>query len=378
MLPYSVVIAELLHYGESDMHKTAVFRKWKHNADLCPMLEHQLNVIRESFLKHQSVVYDVQGPRDQGSDVLLRFSASENGEAGDHRFIIFQVKSYHDIKTTDYLKELRSQHFQTYSAYGESIEHYYLLLCTDIKAHRNQIRNIKNEFAKRPEVTVIDPAYVLTFLLLTPLRIGFTVEALLSEEDEVFKQARQVVRSLTPTQTALLLVTVSRALDGFTRELDLEELRSDAFTRRIYDVTPDYSPSDFEFVEATHAASRVSEADAAEVNEEGAFDSEADEEDDYWEHLFPDDYEPSDRARSSFERFAEDVEVLTERLFTVDGASGQIHVDPSFARPVQAIMLDARVRYGYEGEELLVFTMGALRVLERYGLESIGDDLEGG
>ena len=57
----SYVVSELIAYRRSSIAATKQFEKWKHNEDLYPKLEEQLNRIREGFLKYHSVAMTSEG-----------------------------------------------------------------------------------------------------------------------------------------------------------------------------------------------------------------------------------------------------------------------------------------------------------------------------
>lgn len=365
MSQYLKVIAEVLQYNEAALAETSKFQRWAHNEHLCPAVERQLNVVRNSFFKYQSDAYEFQGPRDEGTDVLLRYRTGIDDE--DTRYIAFQVKSFGDLRAKDYLKELRSQYTMAVSEYADKLDRYYVLLCTDVKKHDSKIKNIKKAFSKLEKATVISPGYVLTFLRLRELQAGFVVESILSDEDEVHKQARDVVAGLSPTQAGILLKATLDCLVNFRTDFDPEDLKGDMFLRDLYSRTPDYDSRDYDLLEGRVAA-EVEFADDSD-------DLESDDDDDYY---FEDDEwtdrEPEDRERPFEVRLAEDVEALTERLFSVDGVSGRFHLEPAYSRSVQAVLLDNMVRYAYAGEELLTFVLGALQVMERYGIYDMGNE----
>jgi hypothetical protein len=75
---------------------------------------------------------------------------------------------------------------------------------------------------------------------------------------------------------------------------------------------------------------------------------------------------PQDRKRDVLIRFAEDFDMLDGRSLSLLG-SGEIEVNPEYALPIKAILLDAMVRYGYEGDELLEYIFNALGVIDQVG-----------
>ncbi len=76
---------------------------------------------------------------------------------------------------------------------------------------------------------------------------------------------------------------------------------------------------------------------------------------------------PKDRKRDPFIRFTEDLDILEGQSLSFLG-SGEIEVNPEYALPIKVILLDAMVRYGYEGDQLLEYIFNALGVLDQLGL----------
>lgn len=77
----------LLQYVRSDSEDTKVFQTLMHNADLCPKFQQQLDIVSQSFKKYRTITYDVQGIKDEGSDIIIRKSVDERP-----LYICLQVK----------------------------------------------------------------------------------------------------------------------------------------------------------------------------------------------------------------------------------------------------------------------------------------------
>jgi hypothetical protein len=65
-------IRRLLRYQRAPDTATTILRRWKHNADILPKLQVQLETLLGAHGKFEPVVYDTQGTRDDGSDIILR------------------------------------------------------------------------------------------------------------------------------------------------------------------------------------------------------------------------------------------------------------------------------------------------------------------
>lgn len=324
-----LILDELLRYRLSPAAATEGFKLLRHNDDLCPAVERQVNTYLDCALKYHRVAYDVQGPRDRGSDVVLR-----HGEDEETRFVVMQVKSFHDLKERDYLSRLKAQAFEVHTEYGDQLDHYFILLCTDALEQASQLRNIRKDFATAYRTTVVDPTYVWTFLRLSALSIDAVVEAILKQQDAVYGQARSLVVDSAPLETAILLSLLAHALGSGSYDVRLEHLRSVRFL-------------DF-------ALDRISDID-------------------YEDYFYDDPDEPQepqkDRGRDADTRIAEALDAMDTDTIVVDPISDVITVNYISCEPLIALMLDAKVRFGYEGSQLARYLFEALRIPRVFGLD---------
>ncbi|MCF8144963.1 MAG: hypothetical protein K9N21_13690 [Deltaproteobacteria bacterium] len=347
-----IVIDELLKYRQSAAKQTNVFTKLKHNAHLCPAFERQTNRILDCFLKFHSIAYDVQGINDRGTDVLLRYEVNLDGES-INRYIAFQIKSYDDIISSNYLKNLKSQWFEAKAEFNSLLDHYYILLCTDSHLHKNKIRQIKKTFSTSENTTVIDPLYSATFLRLNSIRISSIVSAILRDDDIIYAKASSDLMMYTPTEIAIYSAIVLEVTLTSRRKFDINIIKENGFVRDIYAALPDY-PKDYYF-----------------YLEEESFDLDDDEAE--IDDLSDNDIEEyTDQKRDFNERFAEDVDNISGGVFSFDASSGMVEVDLEVARPLQAIMLDGMVRYDCGAGALLQYVFSALAIMNRFGF----DDME--
>lgn len=345
----SKIIDELLRYREGSILSTGTFRHLKHNKQLCPAVENKLNTVIECFIKFHNIAYDVQGIHDRGTDVLLRDS---EGAPEESKYIAFQIKSFEDLNSEDYLRQLKAQCFEAQTEYGNELEQYYILLCTDKSAHENQIREIKKTFGTSGTVTVIDPQFAITFLRLNEIRIAAVVDSVLRKDDLVYQKVRDIVNDLTPREAALSIVIVYESLIKRKTSLDMESIRNNKYIKEIYNRVPDY-PRDYYF---------FYDEDLANIDEENDNSEEKNKENsEYYE----------DRKRDFNIRLSEDLDLLDGQLFSINGESGAIELDYDYGLPIEAILLDATVRYEYKGEELLNYIFNALGIMNVLGVEEL-------
>jgi hypothetical protein len=211
-----VLLEELLRYRRTSIAATSWFRDLKHDRDLCPRVETRLQELLDYYAKYQAIFNNVQGPRDRGSDVILRYNLAIDG-AGQEQVAVFQVKSYDDVNEKTYLKNLKSQYFDAQDKYGDNLERYFILVCTDQSRHQRQLAAVGSEMSKG-NIRVIEPRYAYTFLKLPSEIFSATADRFLRKEDYVHKEARNEIVGYPVTQLALILHALVAHLDqGFER-----------------------------------------------------------------------------------------------------------------------------------------------------------------
>jgi len=218
-----IVLQELLLLRRSAAHATDGFRDMKHDRDLVPRVMELTQEILDYFLKYCAISNQVQGMRDKGIDVRLRYDMNLDEKEND-RFVGIQIKSFDDIRRGDVLKELKAQFVDASSAHGSALERYYILLCTDRKSHGVQIANVASDLGKLPQVRVIEPEYCHAFLKLRSDTISATVERLVREEDVVRKLARNEVADLSPAKLTFVLDMLVRFYNTGEASVTPEEL----------------------------------------------------------------------------------------------------------------------------------------------------------
>jgi hypothetical protein len=200
MLTPAIVLEELLRFRETQTVETAEFT-WKHDK-LCETFRSQLDELGDSFLKYHHVTYVVQGPRDQGVDVLLKTSTDDGSES----FVGIQVKSYAELndKESDLSKQLKAGYHDARNHYGSRLVRYYIALCGDAKKHAKRISAITSEFAKEPAVRVVGPRYLLTFMTLPAATLAAVVDRLLKKDDYVRSKARSEMHGYSDAEIYFL------------------------------------------------------------------------------------------------------------------------------------------------------------------------------
>lgn len=188
-------ITRLLRYQRTPEAATARFQMWKHDADILPKLQQQLEMFLAAHGKFREVIYNTQGILDDGSDMIIRIPPLQNETLP--RLICFQAKSFSDLARDSYMQELKAQRDDTFRKV-HGLEYYFLLLCTDMtdQKHKKKVRNIMAEFRSAALTEVIEPAYAYTFLHHPLTRIDAFVKRTMEEEDVVFKQAMLELENL--------------------------------------------------------------------------------------------------------------------------------------------------------------------------------------
>jgi hypothetical protein len=309
------LIFELLQFRRAEPSATEGFVKLKHNDDLCPIVQRKFDSIVADFDKYKKITYDIQGPRDRGTDVLIRQTLQEQ-----NTFICAQIKSEDDFKSKSLLRDLKTQWFDTRAEYGNSLVEYFILLCcsTALKPkenpkpnkNKNVIRAIEGIFQHESQVTIIEPEYVWSFLGISERIIDAIVTAKFGSDDIVFKKALGIMAGLSSSERALAVYLIWRRIRANEVEISFEQLKNAGFLHNFY-----------------HAD-----------------DSDRVEAEDEWPRLEKD------------ERLIRDLTDLTDELVT-QTPSGTYILEFDLVGSIAAIMLDAHIRYGYEDDELLHFTI---------------------
>lgn len=323
-------VTRLLRYQRAPEKVTKLFRNWKHNTDILPRMQSELEMLLEAYGKFEHVVYDIQGPRDDGSDILLHFRP-EDGK-GPPELLCFQVKSFNDLAKKDYMKELKAQRDDSFRKIL-GLRYYFLVLCTDPQLHRDRIRNIMAEFRSADRTEVIEPPFAYTFLHHPRTRIEALVKRTMEADDFVFRRALEWLDHPSPSARALsVFLTVKSVLRGETR-FPLDQLLREPSLHRIYD----------ELREKQEAL--LSESSPSSTNPMAA----ADDEESFWES----DYE-GEQVGDFVDQIAVDLETL-EGDTELDSLSDNVLLRTDQMRALTAVIADALARYEYNEEQLMSY-----------------------
>lgn len=262
-----------------------------HNKDLLPQLSEKLELILDYFYKYREIVYDVQGVRDHGVDLVLKYEKDD-----ESRKIGFQVKSFNDINEDNWQTKLKAQMYEAETYHGHSMDDFYVLFCTDIQQHRDKLRNAtadltaNNKFVSHP----ISPPKILHFLKLSEAEIGAYIKRRLSEHDYVFTEAADSLGGYSRTEGAMVIDgLVDMLFEG--AQLIAEDICESPLAAFVLDKYPNESDTPFE-----ESVMRIADG----------------------------------------------------RFFYQETYTGQLKLHDGAAEAIAAVAYDARVRYGYSKDDL--------------------------
>jgi hypothetical protein len=336
MNDFKKILNEIIYFRQLPSSSTTDFKKLKHNSDLCPTFEKKLNALLGSFERYRNKVHDIQGIHDKGTDIFLR----KNTDTGTE-FICIQVKSQDDLNNKDYLKDLKSQYFDSQRTYVKMID-YYILLCCDTtdEKFKNKVRNIAQTFSDNKDVHVVEPEFSFSFFLLSTIQIDAIVKNVLGNEDIVIKETKKLFAEHTPTEIALLIYFCFEKL--LSEELsinDVEDLLNIQFLGEIIKNTENHARDWFFFDD------NELESDELEYFRKKQMNLDL----------------------TDLERINNDLSYLDNYIFKND--DGFYAIDQDQLYPLMAVILDGRVRYGYEGNELLNYTFELSKPLKGFSID---------
>jgi len=283
-------------------------------------LQDKLESVFGAFEKYRRIVYDIQGPRDQGSDVIFRQIIDDKTY-----FICFQIKSEDDIRDKTWLKTIKAQWVDSRNSYQNLLD-YYILLCCDSRdsVTKNKIRLLESEFSRTKPIHIIEPEYVLSFLRLSLMQTDAIIKAKLGSEDIVYRNGLSFVTDFTPTEDAILYHMIYQKIYEGLDSIDEIAILDSEFIRYVYANTPDFDRDWF-------------------------FEDEESTNDDFHQ-----DY--TIRKLGTRDRLSLDLEELKDIYIRMSKSHG-CYVNLLEVQPLVVLMMDGNERYGYTSDDLLFYMM---------------------
>lgn len=339
-------ITRLVRYQRSPI--TNPFRRWKHNRDILPKLQHQLEVILDAYGKFRPIVYDTQGIRDDGVDIALSYFPE--GNSAERQMLGFQAKSFDDLTPANYLQSIKAQHDDAFRKV-RGLQYYYILLCTDAKAHTEKIRAIEAEYRSDNRTEIIEPAFAYTFLHHPKTRIDALIKRTFEADDIVFRRAFDALDQTSPSARVLaIFLAVKSTLTGETA-YSTDSIFEEPLLRSTYDTL---RLQQQELLESARQA--VAERFAAPAGEEP--------EDEYATDVAEIDDDPPQIAEFT-QQVANDLDLLNGDVVDADsGSSSKIKFRAAQQLPLVAVIADARARYEHSYEELLAYMFNVMGVIQ--------------
>lgn len=325
------IVFDLLMTGRTKLSSTSQFKELKHNKDLVPSTNAQLETVLNSFERYRTASYDIQGLRDNGIDVLLKYEVDS-----ESKFIGIQIKSYDDIKVSNWLTKLKAQiaDVQNYHS-SKQLTDFYVMFCTDGVEHIDQVRNATAELVRNSfmPIHVVSPEKALAFLKLSQPSIGAYLYRKLSDDDAVFRDARGCLDHLTLSQASIAIDGVVTLLFG-DQQFYLESFEGSIFIADMIEKYPE----------------RMSHPDRFEDSDDD-FDEEEDPREE--EDVADEEIEPYD-LQSDVMAIADDA------FFNVDTHTGLLTLNIDSTLALVAIAYDAKARYGFTDLELKAYLLDSL------------------
>jgi hypothetical protein len=328
-------VTRVLRFQRSPDAATSQFRNWKHNADILPRLQQQLDVLLAAYGKFQHVTYDIQGIHDDGSDVVLH--CRPEADETPPELICFQVKSFDDLTKKSYLQELKAQRDDSFRKII-GLEYYFLILCTDAKLHKERVRQIASEFRSADRTEVVEPGFAYTFLHHPRVRVDALIKRVMETDDLVFSRAMDSLDLSSRSARALAVyITIKMVVTGKSR-FSFAELSRDSSLKDIYLELRERYLAQLEDIQQKSPSRAVNSTDP---------DEDADYDDEF--------YDEEIRVGEFDEQLAADFELISEGVTALDASSEDVFFLTDQMQALEAVALDALVRYEYSERELLAY-----------------------
>jgi hypothetical protein len=287
------------------------------------MIKYKTEDIIQKFSKYRNITYDIQGFKDEGTDILVRLSNEEIT-----KYICFQIKSNNDLKEKEYLSKIKAQALDTQNSYSNNLIDYYILLCCDVtsdnykNSNSNKIRQIEAAFNKVHNVHIIESSYVIGFLNMSSLHLDVAIKNKLDDEDIIIKLAMEIVLDLTPTERALIYFLISQRLYSDDSITQLEDIYYNNFIEKVYNVSPNYDREWF-FIDD--------------------------------DSIYRDDWYKK-RNNDIKDRIFIDLDYLSDS-FIQHRDFNNITINLTSVLPITTLMLDGSIRYEYDQSQTLEYIM---------------------
>ncbi|MFC3833838.1 MULTISPECIES: hypothetical protein [Deinococcus] len=349
---FAEIVSEIIFNKRAAVRETHQFTYLKHNSDLCPLVERKLSHIRDAFLKHSAISYDVQGFGDQGTDVLLKY---KYGNSANWKYISIQIKSHDDLGKKGVEENLQAQLFKIQTEYGAELEHIYLITCYSLKDRLrvDTARRIAKSIANSPKISLVSPDYAAPFIIISSNRVSAIIDSYLNKDDAVLKRARDELWAKTPLQRYILIrILVLFYVDNNYLLIDASGISEISDIKEFASLIPDY----------------IDDYMLALV---------------YGDKINPKDYDINiklDRARSCFIRTLDSLEGLSESIQTDDATFGLRSIAMEQCLGLITIIISGNIKYGYSKSALTKYVFTYLNCLGEYtnpGLDGfINQDLD--
>jgi hypothetical protein len=318
------IVDRMLRFSRTGADSTKRLELLKHDKDLLPQFQRQLERVLESYGKLSPLTYDTQGLRDQGVDIAIRIH-NENEEF--HSLIGFQIKNADDLIQDDYLQKLKAQHDESSRIKG--LQQYYIVICVNEKGHKKRLRTIESEFKSALHTRVIEPTQADFFLSLTQERIDAYIRRTLAGGDVVLKRALEAVDYPSRMTGALLVYLTVRFFIESTEPVNLAAIKGSGVLRSLHEVLLWQEEAEYE---------------ASEEEDVIEFDEVAE-------------------VQSDFEaQIHRDLDTLSDGPIVVDGESISVRFEQ--VTPLIALATDAIVRYEYASQSVTAYLLNLLGLSE--------------
>jgi hypothetical protein len=322
-------LTRLLRYQRAPISATKQFQELKHDKDILPAIQDKLEVMLRALNKFEEVVYDIQGIRDDGADIVLRSRATKSNDQPE--LICFQVKSFSDLSEKSYLQQIKAQRDDAFRKIA-GIQQYFIFLCTDLASHKPKVRAIAAEFKSALKTEVIEPQFAFTFLHHPQTRIEALIKRIEQADDIVVRDALESLDQESPSARALALYLFVRHVVSGQTNFKKEDLLNEPVLKAAYSEMREKQAS---LLDEALGRRIIATRDSEE------WDEEEDEEDG-----------PA-QIQEFEEQIGNDLELLDNGPIEANSSSEIVRLRPEQSRALVAVISDAAARYEYSESQLM-------------------------